>query len=90
MEGEEGGSSYKLKPSTLTTSGVDGIKSRRETRHEMLILNWWKYWVWEMGKFVCGGSTEMQLMFLKAWVEYKGLWSKKVRLVDTSNPQEAS
>ena len=43
-----------------------------------------------MGKFVCGGFTEMQLMFLETQVEYKSLQSKKVRLVDRSNLQESS
>ena len=40
----------------------------------------------KIGKFLCGGSTEMQLMFLETSVEYKGLRSKKVCLVDASNP----
>ena len=43
-----------------------------------------------MGKFICGDSTEMQLMFLETWVEYKGLRSEKACLVDVNNSWEAS
>ena len=67
-----------------------GRKFWWETRHKMLIFNWSKHQVLEIEKFVCGGSTEMQLMFLKTRIEYKGLRSRNVHLVDESDPPETS